>query len=133
MKVAFPRNPVVELLGHDRGRMVYPFTMEVDTNELREARVPGALGHVLIVPEGFEHDFASVIRTPIAYWLFGNTAHRAAIVHDYLYSVRCPRALADQVFFAAMRAESVRDWRRYPMYAAVRLFGRFFYPKESAA
>src|SRR5258708_6192683 len=40
---------------------------------------------VIYVPAGFVTDFASVPRLPFAYLLAGDTAHQAAVVHDYLY------------------------------------------------
>lgn len=37
------------------------------------------------VQAGFYTDYASVPRLPIIYWLYGNRAHRGAVVHDYGY------------------------------------------------
>lgn len=77
-------------------------------------------GHV-VVPAGFETDLASVPR--VAYYgLFGNVAHKAAVVHDWLIQECATRLAADQEFLAAMRASGVPAWRRWPMYAAVRLY-----------
>lgn len=91
-------------------------------------------GRVLIVPAGFETDFASVPRIPIAYWLTGDTAHPAAVVHDWLYSTReFPREKADAILLEAMAADGVPAWRRYAMYLAVRVFGgTHFGPKYQA-
>lgn len=81
----------------------------------------------ITVPEGFETDFASVPRIPLAYWLFGDSAHAAAVVHDYLCRVHYPacniswRRAAD-VFYEAMRVTQVPRWRAWPMYMAVRLY-----------
>lgn len=76
------------------------------------------------VPTGFLTDFASVPRLPVAYLLTGNTAHRAAVIHDYLYATGLtPRAEADKVFRRAMKAAGVPGWRRWMMYWAVRLGG----------
>jgi hypothetical protein len=81
-------------------------------------------GQTISVPAGFITDFASVPRLPMVYTLFGDTAHEAAVVHDYLYSVEAfPRASADSIFLSAMKATSVAAWRRYPMFLAVRIFG----------
>ena len=44
----------------------------------REGREP------IIVPAGFKTDFASVLRLPFMFWLFGDTAHASAVVHDWL-------------------------------------------------
>lgn len=79
---------------------------------------------VIYVPEGFMTDFASVPRLPLVYDLFGDTAHPAAVVHDFLYSTgELPRKIADRVLLEAMAAEGVPAWRRWPMYLAVRAFG----------
>jgi hypothetical protein len=43
-------------------------------------------GKVITVPTGFVTDFASVPRVPFAYWIAGDVAHPAAVVHDWLYS-----------------------------------------------
>ena len=82
----------------------------------------------IVVPEGFRTDFASVPRVPLLYLLFGNTAHEAAVIHDYLYRYAIvPRRTADRVFREAMNASGVWAWRRYPMYMGVRMFGGFCY------
>lgn len=95
------------------------------------------LGGVITVPVGFETDFASVERLPLAYWLFGGVADEAAVVHDWLYSGRMSvtRKQADEVFHEAMKASGVAAWRRYPMTWAVRLFGgsRYTASQESMA
>ena len=43
----------------------------------------------VIVPKGFQTDFASVPRVPLAYLFCGDTCHEAATVHDYLYRKDC--------------------------------------------
>jgi len=61
------------------------------------------LGTLIEVPTGFLSDLASVPRLPLAYLLAGDTAHEAAVVHDYLYQVRIStRAQADAVLAEAM-------------------------------
>lgn len=93
-----------------------------------------------IVPAGFVSDLASVPRLPLAFWIFGDTAHQSAVLHDYLYefgatAARPPidRELLDRVFLAAMEAEGLSWWRRRLMFAAVRLAGGSRYQaKESA-
>ena len=73
----------------------YGFTVPLDVRRLddkrwmvlREIRYLSALTQkAYTIERGFTHDFASVPRAPIAYLLAGNTAHLAALVHDYLYS-----------------------------------------------
>lgn len=82
------------------------------------------VGARILVPEGFETDFASVPRMPLAYWLFGNTAHKSAVIHDWLYQTQIfSREASDLVFLEAMAVEGIPNWRREPMYAAVVAFG----------
>jgi hypothetical protein len=72
------------------------------------------------VPAGFVTDFASVPRVPVAFWLFGDTAHAAAVVHDWLYSTEIfPKDTADSVFYEAMRASGIGFWRARFMYWGV--------------
>lgn len=79
---------------------------------------------MIVVEAGFETDFASVPRVPIAYWLTGGTADASAVIHDYLVRRHYPlckiswRAAAD-VFREAMKHEGVPAWRRWLMYQAV--------------
>lgn len=81
-------------------------------------------GQTLTVPSGFKTDFASVPRLPFAYLLAGDTAHEAAVVHDFLYACgEFSRATADDVLLEAMAATSIPAWRRYAIFYAVRVFG----------
>lgn len=82
----------------------------------REGREP------IIVPAGFKTDFASVLRLPFMFWLFGDTAHASAVVHDWLVEQKTVswRRAAD-IFLEAMKAEGVGLARRTCMYWAVRL------------
>ena len=83
------------------------------------------------VEKGFETDFASVPRLPLAYLFTGNTAHRPAVIHDYLYRTGIvSRAKADSVFIEAMEVTGMSWWRRYLMWAAVRTFGSSRYLLE---
>ena len=87
---------------------------------------------VITVPLGFVTDFASVPRLPGAYWLAGGKATKEAVIHDYLYRTRTgTRAQADAVFLEAMELNGQARWRRWLMWAGVRLFGWKAYPKES--
>lgn len=81
-------------------------------------------GKTFTVPAGFVSDFASVPRVPFAFWLTGDTAHEAAVVHDWLYvSKIVDKKTADKVFLEAMKETGVAWWRRSVMWAAVALFG----------
>ncbi|MBK8893737.1 MAG: DUF1353 domain-containing protein [Propionivibrio sp.] len=83
---------------------------------------------VVSVPAGFQTDFASVPRAPVMFWLAADSAHQAAVIHDYLYATASvSRADADDVLLEAMEAEGVPAWRRWGMYLAVRAFGGSHY------
>lgn len=108
------------------------------------------LDRIIVVPAGFIHDFASVPRAPFAFMLFGDTAHKAAVVHDWLYTTHChpdaqvnepyintgkkgeyvagscdisiSRKDADAVFMEAVTSEE-SGWRAKMMWLGVRLGG----------
>ena len=79
---------------------------------------------VLTIPAGFVTDLASVSR--LLWWVlppFGRYT-RAAVVHDFLYSGQgLSRAIADAIFLEAMTDLGVGRWKRWVMYAGVRLGG----------
>ena len=86
------------------------------------------------IPAGFETDLASVPRIPIAYLLWGDRAHREAVLHDYLYRIGsiihngekdCPveKEEADWMFREAMIGQGVSYFIYHPMYLGVRSCG----------
>lgn len=78
----------------------------------------------IIVPAGFVTDYASVPRLPLMYWLFGDTNHEAAVIHDFLYFTKqTSRKMADRIFKEAAAAIGTSGWRRWLMYAGVRVGG----------
>jgi len=83
----------------------------------------------IIVPAGFLTNFASVPRIPIVYAIFGNTSHRSATLHDFLYSkdTDFTRKTADGIFIEAMKSTGQPKWRRVPMWWAVRVLGEWHY------
>lgn len=84
------------------------------------------LGKTVEVPAGFQTDFASVPRLPLTFALTGDAAHKAAVIHDYLYRSLphiCQRRTADLVFYEAMKVTGIVWWRRELMFAGVRLGG----------
>lgn len=82
------------------------------------------LAGIIVVPTGFVTDYASVKRIPLVFDAFGDTAHKAAVVHDLLYSTGyLSRAVADAVLKEAMLLTGVPAWRAWPMWIMVRLFG----------
>ena len=96
-----------------------------------------ALLPAIRIPKGFETDLASIPRifTPL---ITKNGKHRrAAIVHDYLYSVRgrlpsgevLNRKQCDDLFREALSVCGVKRWKRWAMHAAVRSGGWVFWRK----
>lgn len=76
------------------------------------------------VPAGFPTDLASVPRLPVVFLLTGDTSNEAAAVHDFLYTSHLvTRELADSVLREASAVTGVPAWRRWLMWAGVRLGG----------
>ena len=81
------------------------------------------LDDFIYVPPKFETDLASVPRIPIVYRLWGNRAHREAVLHDFLF--RCdalPQVsfeTANLIFQEAMLSRDVKWYVRKPMYWGV--------------
>ena len=84
-------------------------------------------GFQIIIPEGFETDLASVPRVPIVFMLWGDRAHREAVLHDYLYRTDAIPLLekedADWMFREAMIGQGCSWFTYQPMYLAVRAAG----------
>jgi len=89
-------------------------------------------GQTFIVPAGFETDFASVPRAPVAFLLAADSAHEASALHDWLYSTHpVDRASADGILKEASIASGVPSWRAWLMYWGVRLGGGSHWSKPS--
>ena len=117
MKVAFLTKLQVEILDDNRARLLVPFALRLDDA-------------LLIVPDGFVTDFASVPRIPFAYWLTGGKAKKAAVVHDWLYTRGAfARRWCDEAFCAIARATGVSGWRRGLMWLGIRIGGARHYGK----
>lgn len=86
----------------------------------------GLVDTTIIVNTGFKTDFASVPRLFLVYALVGDTGHASAVVHDYLCHLKFfSRRITDRIFLEALEVEGVPAWRRYIMYAGVRIGSRF--------
>lgn len=87
----------------------------------------------IIVPAGFQTDFASVPRLPIIYTFFGDRAHREAVLHDYLYrkdsNPIVSESVANKVFLEAMTLRGKPFLVRWSMYFGVCLGGFTAYHK----
>lgn len=81
-------------------------------------------GQTFTVPKGFKTDLASVPRIPIVYELCGDTSSKAAALHDWLYTAHpVSREMADAVLKEASAITGVPAWRRWLMWAGVRVGG----------
>lgn len=81
-------------------------------------------GETIVVPPGFRTDLASIPQIAQAIYPVNDKHDRAAVVHDYLYTIQDrSRAAADLIFLEAMAACAVRWTQRRLMYRAVRLGG----------
>jgi hypothetical protein len=83
------------------------------------------LGRTLTVESGFLTDYASVPRVPGAYLLFGDTSHKAAVIHDWLFHHHevCDEQTANKVLLEAMVVEGIPAWRRLGIYLGVVIGG----------
>jgi len=104
-------------------------------------RIVGALlfrcpdGSVIEVPDSFQTDFASVPRLPFIYTMWGDRAHREAVLHDFVYCYDSNpillRSEADSLFKIAMISRNQPSYIYNPMYAGVRVGGWKAYHKRS--
>ncbi|MEJ6404701.1 DUF1353 domain-containing protein [Yoonia sp. 2307UL14-13] len=97
--------------------------------------------HPLVTPPGLLTDLTSVPR--LFRFLVGRVGPwlEAAIVHDYLYIAwqdidgrgarDADRRFADDLMLAAMNAARVALWRRWAIFAALRVFGGAGYRRRS--
>ncbi len=96
---------------------------------LNEVRYESAvLGGVLVVPEGFITDLASVPRRPLEWWLAGGRGNEAAVLHDWLYTAHTfdgkpvTRSQADAVLSEAIAVDEP-EAPGWLMWLAVRVGG----------
>lgn len=81
-------------------------------------------GYCIIVPTGYETDFASVPRVFGTWLLFGGVANEAATLHDYLCDVKILTTKeSNKLFYEAMLSTGIGKWKAWCMYQAVHLFG----------
>lgn len=93
------------------------------------------LDFVIVVPQGFVTDLASVPRfVPLAHATLSGVADQAGVIHDYLYSKHeytkgkeCTREQADKVLLEAMEVLGVPWLKRKLIYAGVRIGGASSY------
>lgn len=112
---------VVTLVGEEDGRPLWRLEKPL-------AFLSDSLG-LIQVPPGFITDFSSVPRLPFMYLLFGNTATRPGVVHDWLYEKglirdrKITREEADTVWNEASDADDQPTYRSRSMWAGIRAGG----------
>ena len=79
----------------------------------------------LEVPEGFQTDLESIPRVlPLAYAILYGTAHKAAVVHDWLYTTgSVSRKTADDIMYEAIVATKEPKWKAWAIWAGLRTGG----------
>lgn len=119
MRDAFPLPLNVQYLNAEKSwKLLQPFSF-----------IDEKLGQI-DVPARFITNGLTLPRIPAVLALFVGYGFQAAVVHDFLYSSSgVSRAEADNVFYNALRASGVAEWRAGLMYAGVRTFGKLYYVK----
>lgn len=98
-----------------------PATWKLDSPLIYQSDVAGM---TFTVPAGFVTDLASTPRIPFVYEIGGGIANKASVIHDFAYSTHpVPRNVADAVLREASAVTGVAKWRRWAMWAGVRLGG----------
>ncbi len=122
MPSSFKDDLIVKNIGTRKWEIYRDFTYEV-----------GFLGSgdKIVVPKGFQTDFASI---PRFFWRImppDGEYTKSAIIHDYLYNTReRPREIADKIFLEAMGVLGVPGWKKNIIFRAVRIFGGFAWKKK---
>lgn len=62
--------------------------------------------------------------------IFGTDVTEACRYHDYAYRIGTPRWLADYCFYGNLRILGCPRHIAFLYWASVRVFGRFFYPRN---
>lgn len=107
----FVTDPVVRILADDSFEVVEDFIVKY-------------YDWTFVIDAGFRTDLASVPRLPVVYLLFGDRAKKAAIFHDWLYTVKIMSRLeSDVAFMDAMEVQGLDLATRRAMYRGVRLGG----------
>ena len=90
---------------------------------------------LVTVPAGFCCDLASTRHIPGVSLIWGSTAHREGVLHDYLYRIDSKPvvsfSMANSLFLEAMEARKKGFFTRYPLFLGVWIGGYFSYHKRT--
>lgn len=91
------------------------------------------LKKTVTVEVGFTTDFASVPRIPGVFDAFGDRAHKAAVLHDWLYHHHevCDKDTADSVLKEAMLVSGIAEDIAEAFYLGVQAFGESSYEQDA--
>lgn len=94
-------------------KLVLPFSYNSDVAGIK-----------ITAPIGFETDFCSVPRVPLAYTLLGDKYRKAGTIHDWLYKSHIlNRGLSDEVLREMIILEGCCHIDAMAFYLAVKQFG----------
>jgi hypothetical protein len=105
-------------------KVMEPFTYQSDI-----------LGKTVTVEPGFITDYASVPRIPVLYWMLGDTAHKSAVLHDWLYHHHevCDEQISNDIFKEACSAEGIAKWRLLLLWIGVTIGGESSWEEDGAS
>lgn len=92
---------------------------------------------MIVVPAGYNTDFASVPRMPFAYLAVGGKADEASVIHDFLYTTQMlggeliERGFADMVFEEAVKALGYSAVTSSLLYTGVSIGGLWTWNAEN--
>lgn len=111
-------------IGEVQGKVIYRLNTPLVYYSIK-------LGRIIEIPELFQTDLASVPRVPIAYMMWGDKAHREAVLHDYLFRKNSDPVvafyLANYLFKEAMISRGQPVYIYNPMFWGVCLGGKSSY------
>lgn len=91
----------------------------------------GVLANLIFNANIFQVTLTLAALYAVAWWIWGERAHRAAVLHDYLYRQgEIPRTLADLIFKDAILSTGYSRFIGIPMFLAVYTVGWMVYKPQ---
>jgi hypothetical protein len=90
------------------------------------------LGFKITIEAGFLTDFASVPRAPLIYWFYGDRAHLAAVIHDWLFHHHevCSEPVANAIFREALITQRIDPGIIENLFLGVVMFGHSSWERD---